>query len=309
MARKIWILGGVLVFLTILVIYLWFFGKPGEKRVNPLSKINLDTVSRFVMVNTNGKVELEKKGTGWVMNLPVQDVVDSTIPTDIITALKNFTLGTVVSENAAKHEQFKVDPAQASHVQVFVEGKPEPVLDGYIGKSVNGFENCYFRFEASTPVYLANDLPEYQFRRQPNGFRLTKLLVLPPVDPDEIKVVSEKTNVDLVRSSATWTRKGGTSPIDMNLITPFLNKARDFNATDFGTGQETPEMLGFDKPALRVTITTGGHVAEFIVGKKAPATNPKAPPLRYAQTEGRHTVLIVSDDALGNLLSSIRTIP
>lgn len=289
-----------------LCLYFWVQGRPGTPAINPLKKIDLTKVNRLVMQSINNTVTLDKQEKNWKMTTPVKDIVDPGIPSRILDALGQFTLGSIVSENPAKYSQFLLGPDQAAHLQVYLEGEKTPVLDAYLGKNVGSYANCYFRFEASTPVYIASNLPPYQFQMDPNAMRLMKIFPDSSNEALSVTIFQEKSAVELVRSSHTWSRKATGKAVDSALVQPLLAKLDQWNISEFATGQEPTDMLGFGKPYLRVALENQGGSANFSIGKKVPA---KTPEMRYAQLEGREAVLLIREDSVADLLSSLKKIP
>jgi hypothetical protein len=312
MDRKLGVLSLVFIALLGVGAYLWMFGKPSAPRENPLKKVDMSKISRLVITNAGVTTRLEKQNGVWNITAPIPDVADPSIPKDILGSLEDFTLGSVVSENPSRYGEFQLDPAGAARIDAYLEGREKPVLSGFVGKTSNGYENCYFRFaESSGPVYLANGLQQFQFRRDAGSFRWTSLLGLPSDEPTHLHLVSGQKSWDLSRSSNTWTTSSGKT-ISPEQIFGLIKNIRDLNASSFGSGTETPAALGFDAPAtpyLVLSVDDNGVSTVLTVGKPTPTTMPHQLPSRYARSSHRSAVFIVQEAVVKQLVDAFSKLP
>lgn len=307
MKRKILILSLTFLVLALIGQYLWFFGRSGTQTINPLEKTDTSKISKLVIQNLYGKVELEKNKEGWLLVFPVKDWVDPSQPVDMIEGLKNFSLGSVVSENAAKYSQFDIDDARASRIQVFSEGNPKPLLDGFVGKNVTSYQTSYFRFATSTPVYVANGLPN--LRQQAKSYREIRLLPVRLDGAKSLKISQGKLNLDLVKSSNTWEYRFSSKTVEGAFVQEIQSKISNISAIDFGAGEEKMADLGFEKPFMTVQVEVDEKPYSFIIGNKSKLLFPKAPETRFAKTEGRDTVLYVQESSVEDLIASLKNLP
>ncbi len=312
MNRKLSLLSLLFVMLIGVGAYLWFFGTPPVPTENPLKNVDVQKMSGLVMKNFYGKTRIEKQNGVWKILEPVQDVVDPTIPTEIMTSLQHFTLGSIISENPARYGEFQVDPVQGAQVDVYVEGKTTPVLSGIIGKTSSGYENSYFRFAASSgPVYLASGLSQYQFRRDPTSFRLMSALSLPPEEPTRIRMGSGKKSWELSRSSQTWKTSAGKA-IPKEQMDAIIHALRDLRANGFGLGSESPKELGLDPPAtpyLVCTVDSGNAESTLTIGNLTAKRVPQVPSARYGRTSNRPAVLTLQESPFTSLLDLFSKLP
>jgi hypothetical protein len=318
MNRKLTALSFVLLVLIGVGAYLWLFAKPSTPKENPLKSADLSKVSRLIIRNHAGVAgalvtnRLEKQNGVWNVIEPVADVADPEIPPAILASLKDFALGSIVSDNPSRYAEFQLDPAHAAEVYVYVEGQDKPLLSGFVGKTAGDYGSCYFRFAVSSgPVYNTTGLQQYQFFRDPMSFRSPVVIPSMAEEPTHLILTHGKKIWDLTRSSATWTTSAGKK-VDDTLIKPLLKILFDLRSDAFGNGTETPAQLGLDAPAspyltLNVGAKDGSHV--LTVGKLAPKSVPVAAATRYARVSGRSSVLLVQDAQLTQLLDSFSKLP
>lgn len=297
MMRKNALLLVSLLVLVALAVFVKFVARPAAPSKNPFKDVEIAKVNRIVIKNILGSIDLQKTDDRWYAVAPFRDMADSRALEEVLAALEKFRLGTMVSENAAKYAEFGLDEANATRVQVYVDAKP--VLDVYIGNNAGGYNSGYLRIEGSTPVYIANGLPNYPFARDINSFRRAKVFSVSPLDATAFKLKQDKLEVSRVRTSTTtW-----------YFVQPFLSKLNDLTVSDYAKGNESPEALGFANPYLQVSVEVSSKTMGIMVGKKAPPAFPQAAPTCYVKSDGREPILIVSDAALTDLLTSVKTIP
>ena len=304
MTQRLLRLAVVLGLLAALAVYLWIFGKPASPAKSPLEGVDLGNISKVTVDGPRQSVVLEKRDGVWKLAAPVQDLADPLVMEDIRSALETFSLGSVISENPAKHVQFMIDDAQGMKLRVYIEGKEGPVLDGVIGKRTPDFQDCYFRFAASTPVYVVSGIPSANWERDVPGYRMASVLSLKADDVTVVKVTQDKFHIELARSSNTWTNKADGKFVDPYAVNGLLQKLAALPVLTYGTGQEKPETLGFKKPFASVHAETIGKPASFVVG----GTVPGGPNGRYVRSEGRDALLVVSSDALTDLLTPLKNL-
>ncbi|MCG3203426.1 MAG: hypothetical protein KCHDKBKB_00084 [Elusimicrobia bacterium] len=307
MKKKLVILSGLFVLLAVAAIYFSLQRRPSSLTLNPLEKIELSAISKISIENTKGKVDLEKSTEGWLIVSPVKDAADPSLVSEILENLLSFSAGSVISENPAKYSEFQIDDAQATHLQVYAEGKPEPVLNGYVGKNAMGYQSFYFRFSGSKPVYIAQGLP--YLNREPKDYRDSRLFPVSVQEATAVKVFQDKFKMDIVKSSATWEHRFSSKTVDSALVTSALSKLERISVQDFGTGQENPKDLGLDKPFLVVTLEANTKTFTLTVGNKVKSSVPSAPSTRYAKTEGREAVLILDENSLNEFPTALKSFP
>jgi hypothetical protein len=306
MGKKLGIMTIVLVVLGAIAAYLAIYGHSVPQNTNPLENVATEKISKIGIKNFLGSIELEKGPDGWNVTSPVHDVAEPSVPGEILGSLKNFSVGSRISENPAKYSQFDIDDAHATRFQVFTEGKPAPALDGFVGKPASDYQSCYFRFAASTPVYVVSGIPQELLNRDVKSFRLMKVLPVMSVDVTAIEIHQQKSNWELIKSSNNWTARATGAVVDAAKIQPILNKLQNLTASDFGNGDEKPQTLGLAKPFMTVRVEAKGKPASLTVGGKAPPILPGPIAARYAKTDGREAIMIVREDTLTDLLSSLK---
>ncbi len=311
MAKKFTILAGILFVVVAAAVYLRFFGRTMSKSENPLAKYKVEKINRFSLEFAGNSFEFEKTPAGWFVTKPLRDNADEKYVDEITTAMQSVTIGNPISENPSKHEQFEVNKERGVHMQVFVEGETKPALDAIIGKMADTYGKSYFRFEGKTPVFIANGIADFYLRRELKGMRSKKML--PNLaDVESLMISHEKTNLDLVRSSATWTRRNSSNVIAASVMQGLIEKLDGLSAVDFvkPEGPTETDGYGFAKPFLHVTAVISGRTASFVVGTKSPRKNPEdeAAVYRFAKIDGRDAILIVREDSVTEIIKDLKTL-
>jgi Domain of unknown function (DUF4340) len=298
-----------LVVLSVLAIFLIFKGTPSVKTVQPLEKTDVSTMVKVVIDQPDSSYTLEKKNDQWMIVSPLVDVADPQNMTRLLEMLHNFSVGSIISESPSRYDNFHVSSGTAVRVRVYVQGAEAPVLDGYMGKEATTPRECYFRFEGKTPVYIAADMRTYVLREPVHDYRMRKFLPIPVTTASKVFINTEKSSLDVSRSSATWTNNVTQQEIPADWVQGLLGKLDAFQVSDFGIGNEPAAAIGFTKPILNVMVETSSGSAKALVGALLPKQNNQPSTTRYALLEGRQAILIVADATVQEILTLLKSQP
>lgn len=308
MARKLLLSMAVFVALGFAAVAVWVKGKPKAQSINPLQGVDVQKITKIMIDRPSETITLEKKEGRWDITSPAQDWTDPMLVERWIEVLQNFSVGSVISENKDRYSQFDIEDGKASRIRVFLEGQEKPALDGYIGKQAAGFSDSYFRFEGKPAVHIASELPNYMIIRESNDYRLKKLLFPVLTDLTLVKITSGKIDVEISRSSETWTNQKNQQPVDQAWIATLVSRLDSLYIMDFGKGDEDPKTFGFDAPFAQIAVEKSGTKLSSKIGNVVPNADKNAPKKRYAQTEGRGVTLILSSQSVDDLLSHLKTL-
>lgn len=296
------VLGGV-------AVYVANQARPTARNLNPLAKIPQDQIMKVVITKPPMALTLEKPAKNWMLTAPLNDQADNAAVESILGVLSKFNVSAVVSENKASYERYFVDDKQATRLQVYGEA-PAPLFDAYFGKQGVSYNETYIRFEGKTPVYVANNLPFYFLQAPPENYRLKRFFVDDPFVALNFRVTAGKTSYSISRSSHDWKNDTTQTLIDSKWVDGLLQKVASLEAISFGTGEEKPETLGFDKPTLTFSWSFDVISHGFIVGKEAKAAaTASSVPGTYARVNGRETILIVNKVYIDQFLDYLKTPP
>ena len=296
MARKLGLLAFLLLLLAVAAVIVRQTARPSARGRNPLADVQPEAISRVIVENRAGRVVLERADGSWNVAEPFSDAASPQQVGRMVSALRDFAVSSVVSENPGRHEQFEVNEGSATRIQVFVTGKEKPALDGYIGKTVTGADTVYFRFAGQQPVRLGRNLPKWMFEREPREFREPRVLPVPSTAAVSVRVEGSGVNVHAVRSTDTWTLAGSTVSLSGETVSSLLSALDGWYARDFFP--QAPADPGFNEPVLMVSIETPEANAVATVGRTVPAGG-----ARFANTKGRETVMSIGEESVDEVLA------
>lgn len=299
--KKIIAFAVLLVGLVLLSMHLWVNGRPTSTIVHPFEKVDFSKVDRLILNYLSNKVALEKKDGRWEVVEPIHDEADQHMIDQILASLKDFTIGSPVSESGARYFEFEIDPGRAGYVAVVANGVQ---TGGFVGKTTQQYKSFFYRIENSTPVYIATGLDANLMRQAPDAYRSTRIFDM-EADVRAIKFVQNgKSMFSMALSSNVWYDNTGKVLDDEGWRTVFFNDLTRLTPEIFQTG--TPKA-GLEKPYLQISVESSKSTTLLSVGGRSPRPLPVTPDMRFAQISGRETIFTIRDDALSALLAQIKT--
>jgi len=263
--KKLFVMLGVLGVLLLGAVLLWFKGKPVTPSQNPLGSIDVGTIQTIMLENQTSSMTFQNREGVWTLILPVEDEVEPTAIDRLVTGLKAFSIGSIVSENPNNYSRFDLVSDKATRVRVFVKGNEKAVLDGYVGKSAANPGDSFFRVEGNPAVFVANELPSYLFKREVRDFRFPKIFKSDPGQADAIEIKFDSKIWNLVRSSDTWTMSGLKKEHSSGQIKSLVEKLTVWFSAEFGSLKGNPSSLGMEKNHLEIVIHSGATTNRVVV--------------------------------------------
>ena len=297
----------VFMVLGIAALFLLVKGKPTTEETQPLSGVTVQNLGKIIIDQPTGTLIFEKKDTRWEMIQPTQDTTDKDVIDRFLKSLENFTVGSVISESKDRYSQFEIQDASATRLRIFVGGSETPVLDAYVGKEGTAYNTSFFRFANQVPVRIASDLSSWELKRPPSDYRLRKVLPANFKEAAHFKVKSGKIEVSVAKSSNTWVNEKNQKTVPNEWVQTLSSRLEVWTATSFG-GYEKPEVTGVLKPFMEAEVQTSSGTVSAVIGNPRQFGTAK-PVERYAKTEGRDAVLIVTQQVVDDTLNHLKTFP
>ena len=274
----------------------WRAEQPVTAGANPLAKIDAARIDRIQIVSKS-TTTLVQSGGRWRLESPVVDAADAAAVGRLVTGLRTFTFGSVVSENKAKHGQFSVDDATGARLTVMTAGGKTPTLDLIVGKPTADLESSFVRAPDEDKVRTADGLSSFLVRDDPSRLRDPAVVPFPFENLTSLSATWKKGGVTLARSSASWTVNGKT-PLADDKISALRARLAGLRATDFGLATNVPDVAAtveFSSGTARVRVAFG----------QPPA---KGMETRVVSVEGRPTVLLVPESSAKDFLAFLASL-
>ena len=301
--RSVVALAAVFVAAAALAGYFLLRGRTSAEGRNPLAGVSPAEIQRLELERLGARAVLVRGEERWNVEEPFQDWADPQAVDRALETLTEFAVGSIVSENPERYDQFEVSETSATRVRVFVDGREKPVLDGYVGKPVAGLRTAYFRFADAKPVHLARNLEPWALSKDPGSFRAAKALSLQrdSVVSLRVEMAGEET-LELIKSSNTWLRAGSDVVPEPAAVDELLTAVDAWYAAGFpDVGAEAP-AAGLDRPYLKIRLETPSESAVLNVGDLVPEGGANG--ARYARLEGRNAVFTLLEDAVREVRSA-----
>jgi len=283
-------------FLLLIGLAVVFVGRsrPAAGNINPLQKVSENKLRKIIVARGGASVTLEKEQDRWEITAPLQDWTDPDKARRLVQTVLGFSIGSLISSNKERYDQFRIQSNQAVHLQVFID-EQKPILDGYVGKAAEDISSSYFRFSETEPVYIANGLAVFALQPFPSNTRLKKIFGAELEEPDRFEFTLEKARLELVRSSATWTRSDNGYVIPLNAIFELTLKLKKLRSDQF----PSDELTG--PPYLIVTVEGGDKKTTLTVGSIQEKGE-----FRFARMEGRPVTLLIKGSHLQEITSQVK---
>ena len=300
------VLAGVLALLLGAAFLAHRAGQPGKPGATPLSDVPADDIVQINVALGGSTTTVKRVDGAWRVTVPMEDRADATAVERMIDMLSRHTLGTVLSENPARHGQYEVNEASATRLQVFVKGKDDPMLDYYVGKSAADIESSYIRLYGSPQVRTADSLTSYLLFRNPEALRARDVLPDDPESVDSIRASGAGLDVLVTRSTEGWTsaRSGARVPADATQV--LVSALRAWRAARILPTDAAGRNFGFEKPLLVLETRRGGSSLTAAVGNLVPG---ETHPARYVKTTDRPAILVVADAETQAIVEALKKLP
>ncbi|HDJ29297.1 MAG TPA: DUF4340 domain-containing protein [Proteobacteria bacterium] len=163
----------VIVLLLICGVFYWFMGREGEGRhkntgQQPFATTKLSTWQRLELSSPGKKpVTLVKKDDHWQVEGMAECKVKEEMVRQILTALKNLKLDSMVTSGKQKFTSYQVDEEKGIRVHGIAAGKPVGLV---VGKVAADFLHTYVRLENDQRIFRINGLLGHLFAHDPADF-------------------------------------------------------------------------------------------------------------------------------------------
>ena len=163
----------VIVLLLICGVFYWFMGREGEGRhkntgQQPFATTKLSTWQRLELSSPGKKpVTLVKKDDHWQVEGMAECKVKEEMVRQILTALKNLKLDSMVTSGKQKFTSYQVDKEKGIRVHGIAAGKPVGLV---VGKVAADFLHTYVRLADDQKIFRINGLLGHFFAHDPADF-------------------------------------------------------------------------------------------------------------------------------------------
>ncbi len=309
--KKLVLLLSVFIALVGASVVLLVVGKPMAKNANPLRDVQPTDLQKIVIENRALPlaVTLEQKNGVWRLTSPLVDETEEGTVKDLTSRLRTFSVGSSISDKKDKHQRFKVNEEDATRVQVTISGKNVPVLNAYVGKMADGFNDSYLRFSGEDSVRVAFGLPGYVLAQTANAYRLKTLFPDAQADVRQVRLQSGKTSYSFSHSSQTWSADGSTRPVEGTLMNQLFLRLNEIRVVEFQDSTATAPSTGFDQPFMSITIETTVQKTTVFGNALPVPKGQEGQQKRYAKTESRDALFLVSAPSVANLVNLLKSFP
>ncbi|MBI4547624.1 MAG: DUF4340 domain-containing protein [Ignavibacteriae bacterium] len=190
---------------------------------------------------------IENIGGKWTITSPIHVIADPNPVKQIISGMKKFKVGSLISSNPEKQSIFQVDTTGTKLILTERSGKTTSLIVGKMGPS---FSEVYFRLPDEKNVYLGEGIDSWTLNREVKDWRDKTIF---STVSDSIKMVTythgSKQYV-LQRDTTVW--KIGEKEIELSTINPLLTSLNNLRADDF-----IDTAMKF--PSLPITVDIKGN--------------------------------------------------
>lgn len=257
---------------TILVVFLliWIIQRQVErnemsgKTIENFLKLDPDKVDRIILQQANNRHEFELNEGRWYLRDTRNRLADSMAVKNVLNAAAEMKVGTVISQNPERQQEFMVDSLNGNLAQFYAG---ERLLSQIIiGKMSPDFSSSYVRIPGTSEVYLAPGQLSFNFTRQRAQWLDRTILALKPENLSEVEFVYPDKAYRIKRDSATWlvAKKPYTDAVKTDSLktVAFLNRLSRLSANEFPTADESGS-INFQTPLLTLRIVSADSLYQL----------------------------------------------
>jgi hypothetical protein len=241
----------VLLVLLILIAY-FVLQRQGEQSLTLEENAKVFTfdslsVDKIEIKHAASHLVLEKRGTDWFLQAPLQFRAEQNAVTSLIHQFKTTELKNIVSTNPEKRAKFEVDSAAGRFVTVYENGKEK--LQFLAGKMGPSYTDSYIRLSRSNDVLLVTPSFAGVVDRNTKDWRDKSISVSGggQINRLEYQYVNEKFSIEL--RDTLWII--GTETADANEVKNLVNAVGSLQADDFIDSSFTPK----GKPTATISLS------------------------------------------------------
>ena len=219
------------------------------------------SVSKIEIQKPGKSITLENTDGKWFVTFPGKYPANVSNVTQLIGGMKKFKVGSLISSNPLKQNQFQVDSTGTKLTLTNRSGKSVSLV---VGKNGPSYTDIYFRLPDSKDVYLGDGLSPWMFNQELKDWRDKTIFKTTSDSIKQLSFVYKSNNVTLQRDSTKWRiskpasakASAGMDTISANEVTSALNTLANLNAEDFIDPAYTPTTN-----PLSVKVQTGEEAA------------------------------------------------
>jgi LysM repeat protein len=212
-----------------------YFLLPSEKERQTSYKpaeinLSIDSVSVVkVEIHRPGKtVTLENLGGKWTVTSPVNYPAEDDAVKRIISEVKQFKVGSLISSNVEKQSMFQVD---TTGTQISLTERGGNTVSLIIGKTGPSYSEVYFRLPGSKDVYLGEGIEPWTINKELKDWRDKVIFASPSEMIKDLTYNSGGKEYHFHHDTSGW--KSEDKPVNANTMNPLLNSLANLRADDF----------------------------------------------------------------------------
>ena len=275
-AKQLLILGGVFVFLLLVVlIFENPFGKSEhEKRVEtaiPLfPNFDKEQVAKIEVIATGETTTLSKQDGDWVVASMENYPADSEGIAEMLAKVGDFKNTQRVSNNPEKRAEFEVDSTGVE--AKLMDANDKLLAHLFVGKITPGFLSSYVRVADSNDVYVAQGNLQSVFNKGTRTWKDRTIFDFNKGIVTQLNISSPEEMVELhLDENGTWQMlKPVAAAVKRTEIDNLLTTFSGLDTDDFAAATDALAEYGLDVPASTISaVLNDGTTATLHIGKEA----------------------------------------
>lgn len=264
-------------------------------RDHKLTDIPATDVTRLVLKNASGEIELQKDGEHWKLVRPLAARADDTRVKDIVSQITNLGINSFVADDKADAATYGLAEPKGTITLYTANdpkgtellignsppnpkptpGTPAAAVDAATPEKEKFPRLVYARMPSRQAIYTIPEAVNSVFTLKPADLRDHSLVRVNEDMVDRIHLLRpDAAPITLARKDKTWTILEGPAanqPVDANLVDKLFGALTHDNISDFvsDSASDLPKY-GLDKPFLQVKLASfaSENTAESTAGEK-----------------------------------------
>ncbi len=204
--------------------------------------IDSATISKIEIQRPDKPITLENTDGKWFVTSPGKYPANSSSVLQLISGMKKFKAGSLISSNPQKQNQFQVDSTGTKLVFTNRSGTSVSII---VGKSGPSYTDVYFRLPDSKDVYLGDGLSPYMVTQELKEWRDKTIFKTSSESIKQLSFALKTKNVTLIHDSTTWRVSKGSATSSKDTIastevSSALSSLSNLMADDFIDTAYTP---------------------------------------------------------------------
>ncbi|HRY28800.1 MAG TPA: DUF4340 domain-containing protein [Elusimicrobiota bacterium] len=217
---------------------------------------------KLEIVRPDARLLFQKSGDEWTLQQPLDYPADAETLKLLFSSLSSLSTDERLTDRAETHSLYEVNDSSAILVRVWGPQGKEPA-EWLFGKTAPDFLHIYLRRPGRPEVYLAKGVERDALTQPLARWRERRLFKTDPADGIHRLVFRrEKTALELLRASDTWTLAGKTA--ETSAVENFLASLRVLSVEEFIDPPASSDTKKFGllttKNSLEVLFSSGKTV-------------------------------------------------